>query len=103
MNDQIATVTIKILNKAYQVKCPKSQVAQLELAGVYLNEKIEEIKAQSPLMSIENTLLMAALNISSSLLIERSSANYDQEALSVQLKNLTEQLTDTLTAHEDGI
>lgn len=66
--DTSDTVTVKILNKHYQVKCPTEQLEDLERCSDYLNEKMQEIKNSNSRLGKESMAITAALNISHELL-----------------------------------
>ena len=66
-----SAVTIRVLDKDYQVACPaEERVALLESAR-YLDEKMREIRDSRKMIGSERVAVMAALNIAHDLLQSR--------------------------------
>ena len=64
----IKTCTIKLMNKAYQIKCPESEENNLLLAVDKLNEKIMTTRTKFKNLDNFQTLLMAALDVGHELI-----------------------------------
>ena len=62
------TVTVKILDKDYQVACPEDQEAQLIVSARYLDKQMRSIRDTGKVIGLERIAVMAALNISYELL-----------------------------------
>ena len=62
------TVTVKILDKDYQVACPEDQEAQLIVSARYLDKQMRSIRDTGKVIGLERITVMAALNISYELL-----------------------------------
>ncbi len=68
MSGKTTAVTIRVLDKEYQVACPaEERVALLESAR-YLDEKMREIRDNRKMIGSERVAVMAALNIAHDLL-----------------------------------
>ena len=65
---QPQTVTVKILDKEYQVACPKDQEAELSVSAKYLDKQMRGIRDTGKVIGLERIAVMAALNISYELL-----------------------------------
>lgn len=63
MTIDMGLVSVQILEKTYQFKCPKDKIAELHKAASLINTSTDEISKQNPLKSIERTIIMAAMNI----------------------------------------
>lgn len=68
MNDRTARVSIRILEKEYQVACPIEERTDLLDAAEYLNSKMREIRESGAVMGLDRIAVMAALNLSNELL-----------------------------------
>ena len=66
--NQPNTVTVKILDKEYQVACPEEQEAQLIVSAKYLDKQMRGIRDTGKVIGLERIAVMAALNISYELL-----------------------------------
>ena len=65
---QPQTVTVKILDKEYQVACPADQEAELAVSAKYLDKQMRSIRDTGKVIGLERIAVMAALNISYELL-----------------------------------
>lgn len=68
MNDIYANVSIRILEKEYQVACPAEEKANLVSAADLLNTKMREIRDGGKVVGLDRVAVMAALNLADELL-----------------------------------
>jgi cell division protein ZapA len=68
-NIQNQTVTVTIMDKAYQVACPPEQQADLIMSANYLDSQMRGIRESGKVVGLERIAVMAALNISHELLL----------------------------------
>ncbi len=66
--NQPNTVSVKILDKEYQVACPPEQEAELMVSAKYLDKQMRGIRDSGKVIGLERIAVMAALNISHELL-----------------------------------
>ena len=66
--NQPNTVTVKILDKEYQVACPEEQEADLIMSAKYLDKQMRGIRETGKVIGLERIAVMAALNTSYELL-----------------------------------
>lgn len=66
--NQPNTVTVKILDKEYQVACPEEQQSELVVSAKYLDKQMRTIRESGKVIGLERIAVMAALNISHELL-----------------------------------
>ncbi len=62
------TVFVKILDKDYQVACPREERAALQESAELLDERMRAIKRSGSIIGLERIAVMAALNLSHELL-----------------------------------
>jgi cell division protein ZapA len=62
------TVTVKILDKEYQVACPEEQQSELVVSAKYLDKQMRTIRESGKVIGLERIAVMAALNLSHELL-----------------------------------
>lgn len=62
------TVTVKILDKDYQVACPEERQSELIVSANYLDKQMRAIRDSGKVIGLERIAVMAALNISHELL-----------------------------------
>lgn len=68
MNDQLAQVSVRILDKDYHVACPASERTDLLDSAELLNAKMREIRDTGRIVGLDRIAVMAALNITNDLL-----------------------------------
>jgi cell division protein ZapA len=66
--EDVAPITLRIMDHDYQVVCPKSEHGELTAAAVYLNDQLTEILNAGKIQGTERIVVMVALNISYELL-----------------------------------
>jgi cell division protein ZapA len=62
------TISVKILDKEYQVSCPPDEVEALRRSAEYLDKQMREIRTNSSVFGLDRIAVMAALNITNDLL-----------------------------------
>ena len=77
------SLTIRILDKEYQVNCKPDEREVLERSAEMLNDKMEEIRRGSHIIGLERIAVMAALNLSHDLIRIENTAKHDAEASDV--------------------
>jgi|TARA_R110000782_G_scaffold48619_6_gene106336 cell division protein ZapA len=73
------TITLKILDKEYQVACPPEEQAALMQAGQFLDQKMRGIRTSGKVIGLERIAVMAALNISYEMLQAKQNATPTEE------------------------
>ncbi|MDX1455264.1 MAG: cell division protein ZapA [Gammaproteobacteria bacterium] len=76
MSNATASVTVKILDKEYQVACPEEEKAALLESANHLNERMKEIRDSGKVVGLDRMAVMVALNLANELLQTRKA--YDQ-------------------------
>jgi cell division protein ZapA len=68
MTDTFAQVSVRILDKEYQVACPASERTDLLDSAEVLNAKMREIRDSGRIVGLDRIAVMAALNMANDLL-----------------------------------
>lgn len=92
---QSNTVTVKILDKEYQVACPPEQEAELSTSARYLDKQMRKIRDTGKVIGVERIAVMAALNISYELLQAAGGTEEDKPA-GEAVKRLNRKLDEAL-------
>ena len=74
------TMTVKILDKDYQVTCPEEREAELLVSAKYLDKQMRGIRETGKVIGLERIAVMAALNISHELLQPDQETDVDTAA-----------------------
>ncbi|MEJ2531222.1 MAG: cell division protein ZapA [Halioglobus sp.] len=94
MKQQPNTVTVKILEKEYQVACPPEQESELVVSARYLDKQMRGIRDSGKVIGLERIAVMAALNISYELL--KASEHGGGEPGGEAVSHLSRKLDDAL-------
>jgi cell division protein ZapA len=89
------TVTVRILDKDYQVTCPEEQESELVVSAKYLDKQMRGIRDSGKVIGLERIAVMAALNISYELLQASDHAD-GSHASGDSVKRLNRKLDDAL-------
>ena len=92
MNDELARVTVRILDKEYQVACPEAEREALLESAALLNRKMHEIREAGKIVGLDRVAVMAALNLSHEILQNQSAANQADQSLVMRLRALNDRL-----------
>ena len=92
MSDELARVTVRILDKDYQVACPDEERAALLESAALLTRKMQEIRASGKVVGLDRVAVMAALNLSHEILQHQLATDQAQQALVERLRTLNDRL-----------
>ncbi|MFZ2209058.1 MAG: cell division protein ZapA [Porticoccaceae bacterium] len=95
----ISTVSIRILDKDYQVHCPPEQQDALLSAAHGLDLRMREIRRSGNVIGLERIAVMAALNLSYELMQAQRNAG-GSAAASKDLDRIDAKLTQAILALE---
>jgi cell division protein ZapA len=96
MTIEIIGTTVEVLGKKFQVKCPEDDVTALHDAAAYLQEKMDEIRSTTHLLSIDRIAVIAALNITSELLALQQEKLSSADKLNDRLRELQTKMDNML-------
>lgn len=68
MSQEMARVSVRILEKDYHVACPMDERAALLDSAEYLSRKMREIRDTGKVVGLDRIAVMAALNLANELL-----------------------------------
>ena len=75
------SVKVRILDREFTIACPPGERETVEAAADYLNAQLQTVQAQSKVIGLEHTVVLAALNIANELLTSRRYSVTDDDAL----------------------
>lgn len=88
MSDAANTVSVTILDKSFKIKCPPEKIAELKESAQYLDTKMREISQGGKLLSLDRISVIAALNITHELLLQKRQTNQYIDAMNKRLQDL---------------
>jgi len=93
------TVFVKILDKEYQVACPREERQALVESAQLLDERMKAIRGTGAVIGLERIAVMAALNLSHELLqAKNAGAPAGSAASHMDLARLNEKLDRSLSS-----
>ena len=90
------TVSVKILEKEYQVACPEDQVDALTASARLLDRQMSEIRDSGKIFGLDRIAVMAGLNIAHELLTNQGQVAQVSELVDDKVTSLTERVTAAL-------
>lgn len=92
MSDNTAQVTVRILDREYQIACPADERSDLLNSAALLNRKMREIRDVGKVIGLDRIAIMAALNLSHELLRASGTDERLETQLAQRLKILRERV-----------
>ena len=96
MNDPHAQVSVRILDKEYQVACPASERTDLLDSAEVLNAKMLEIRDSGRVVRLDRIAVMAALNMANDLIHAQARDRLLEGDLSGRLKLISDRVESVL-------
>jgi cell division protein ZapA len=90
------TVTVKILDKDYQVACPPEQEQGLIAAARYLDKQMRGVRDSGKVIGLERIAVMVALNTAYELLNKDNQVAATSQAGMEDVKKLSDRIEDAL-------
>jgi len=81
-------ISIRVLDKEYQVSCPVDEEPALLESARLLDEKMREIRDARKMVGADRVAVMAALNLAHDLLQLQSGSDDSEPAMETRLRNL---------------
>jgi cell division protein ZapA len=91
-----AHVSIRILEKEYNVACPVEEKASLLASAELLNAKMREIRDSGKVVGLDRVAVMAALNIANELLKAQGQDEELKNIVGLRIRAMREHLDSAL-------
>jgi len=96
MTTSNAQVSVRILDKEYQVACASEERTDLLDSAEILNSKMLEIRDSGRVVGLDRIAVMAALNMANDLLHSQARDRLIEGDLSGRLKNISDRVESAL-------
>ncbi len=96
MNEPQAQVSVRILDKEYQVACPASERTDLLDSAEILNARMREIRDSGRIVGLDRIAVMAALNMANDLLRAQARDQLLEGDISNRLKMISDRVESAL-------
>ncbi len=96
MSEMFAHITIRILEKEYQVSCPAEEKTNLLASVELLNKKMREIRDSGKVIGLDRIAIMAALNLANELLKRSGDERQLKDIIVPRVRAMSERLDEAL-------
>jgi len=96
MTEKTAQVSVRILDKEYQVACPTSERTNLLDSAEILNTKMREIYDSGRIVGLDRIAVMAALNMANEIIHADARDQQLEGSISERLKKISDRVDDVL-------
>lgn len=96
MSEMYAHVSVRILEKEYQVSCPASERTDLLDSAELLNKQMREIRDSGKVVGLDRIAVMAALNMANELMKARTHGEAFNSSFSNRLRVLNERIDNAI-------
>ena len=91
-DDRITRVSVRVLDREYQVACPAEERSDLLDSAEYLDAKMREVRDTGKVVGLDRIAVISALNIANELIkLRRNGGTLDVD-LGARLKGLRERV-----------
>ena len=97
MTDRTVRVSVRILEKEYQVACLPEERSELLDSAEFLNTKMREIRDAGSIVGMDRIAVMAALNLAHELLRLRGRGDAADSDVSQKIRQLRERVEGALS------
>jgi cell division protein ZapA len=90
--DKLSRVSVRLLDREYQVACPMDERSDLLDSAEYLDTKMREVRDSGKVVGLDRVAVISALNIANELIkLKRNGGTVDVD-LGARLKGLRERV-----------
>jgi cell division protein ZapA len=90
--DRVARVSVRLLDREYQVACPAEERSDLLDSAEYLDAKMREVRDTGKVVGVDRIAVISALNIANELIkMRRNGSSVDAE-IGAKLQRLRERV-----------
>jgi cell division protein ZapA len=94
--ERISRVSVRLLDREYQVACPADQRSDLLDSAEYLDAKMREVRDTGKIVGLDRIAVISALNITNELISLRRNGSTLESDVSAKLKTLRERVESAL-------
>ena len=93
-------MSVRRLDKSYQVKCPVDMAQELQDAAVYLDQHMREIRDSGKVIGVDRIAIMTALNVTHELLTTGRKENKWVGVMAERIRDMQKKIEEALTITE---
>lgn len=99
-DQEITTVSVRILDKEFQVSSPADEVDELTKSARILDERMNAIRNSGKVFGADRIAVMAGLNLSHELVKLQGDAGASRDIIENRATELVDRISETLAAHK---
>jgi cell division protein ZapA len=94
--DRVTRISVRLLDREYQVACPMDERSDLLDSAEYLDSKMREVRDTGKVVGLDRIAVISALNLANELIkLRRSGSSVDAD-LGAKLQRLRERVESAL-------
>ena len=93
-------LNLDIMGREFCVTCPDEEREEIQLAAAYLDNKIQEIKAEGKVIDSDRIAITAALRITHELLMLRNGTGFDMNEFRRRINSLKKKVDEVMIKTE---
>ncbi len=93
-------LNLDIMGREFCVTCPDEEREEIQLAAAYLDNKIQEIKAEGRVIDSDRIAIIAALSITHELLMLRTGTGFDMNEFRRRINSLKKKVDEVMIKTE---
>ncbi|MBK6958716.1 MAG: cell division protein ZapA [Nitrosomonas sp.] len=93
-------LNLDIMGREFCVTCPDEEREEIQLAAAYLDNKIQEIKAEGKVIDSDRIAIIAALRITHELLMLRNGTGFDMNEFRRRINSLKKKVDEVMIKTE---
>jgi cell division protein ZapA len=94
--DRVARVSVRLLDREYQVACPQDERSDLLDSAEYLDSKMREVRDSGKVAGLDRIAVISALNLANELIKLRRNGSTVDADLGAKLRTLRERVESAL-------
>lgn len=95
-DDRVTRVSVRLLDREYQVACPADERSALLDSAEYLDSKMREVRDSGKVVGLDRIAVISALNLANELIkLRRNGTSVDGD-LGARLRSLRERVESAL-------
>lgn len=89
------------MGREFCITCPDEEQEEIQLAAAYLNNKIQEVKAEGKVIDSDRIAIIAALSITHELLMLRNGTVFDMDEFKRRIVSLKKKVDEVMMRKEN--
>lgn len=99
-DDDQHLISVKILDRSYQIKCPPEQTQALQESANYIDQQMRKFRQNAQINNTERVAIITALNICHELMQLRKQKNNYIDVMNQRIQDLQHRIENFLAASE---